>query len=145
MSTTKRNTYRGKYPNRIVSVWGTTTKGVYACETNSKQRFFFTTREMIAADYKVSASQILKMDCAALDFLTTSIADAAMRVEQPKPARKNLNTPASGMRVGDQNGAWVLREIRVTPGEVFCKWENTKTGVKYEDKYHNADPVIIQR
>lgn len=84
MSTTKRNTYRGKYPNRIKAVWGTTTTGIYGCETNKGERFFFAAREMIAAGYKISHCQLLKLDATQLSFLTASIMEATRRAIAPR-------------------------------------------------------------
>lgn len=83
------NKYRGKYPNQIASVWGTSTDRVYACETKAGARYFFSTRAMMAAGYKVSAGQLLGLDATALGFLLTSIAEAAAQQWAPAPTTSN--------------------------------------------------------
>jgi hypothetical protein len=54
--------YEGKYPNRIASVWGTYYRGVCGCRTNGGASFYYCTKDVIAKGFKVSHSQILKLD-----------------------------------------------------------------------------------
>lgn len=69
-----KSKYRGKYPTRICSTWGTTTKGVYGCTTNAGVTYFFSTAAMLRAGYTVSASQLMGMCATTLPFLHTSVA-----------------------------------------------------------------------
>lgn len=78
------NTYRGKYPHRIKGVWQTTTRGVFACQANNGQRYFFSSKAAVAAGYKVTPAQLLGLNANELQFLKTSIAEAS--AEQWMPA-----------------------------------------------------------
>jgi len=76
-------TYKGKYPHRIKGVWQTTTKGVFACQANNGQRYFFSSKAAIAAGYKVTPAQLLGLNANQLQFLTSSIAQASAQQWAP--------------------------------------------------------------
>lgn len=76
-------TYKGKYPHRIKGVWQTTTKGVFACQANNGQRYFFSSKAAVAAGYKVTPAQLLGLNANQLQFLHTSIAQASAQQWAP--------------------------------------------------------------
>jgi len=76
--------YRGKYPNRISTVYTVNSlHGVYGCTTNAGERYTFTARAMLQAGYTIAPSQLLKLDATTLSFLHRKFVQASTCPHSP--------------------------------------------------------------